>query len=227
MKISNLPLHSSWKTLLKDEFKKEYFHDLEEFLQTEYQQDQKIFPPKEYTFEALNQTPLDKVKVVIIGQDPYHGDNQAHGLSFSVNKEVKIPPSLRNIYKELEDDLNIKSPGHGNLEAWAKEGVLLLNNVLTVRKSQAGSHQKKGWELFTDKVIEVIDSHCENIVFILWGSGAQKKAKKVNTEKHFIIKSVHPSPLSSYRGFFGSKPFSKCNKYLEEKKINVINWTIK
>ncbi|WP_372652145.1 uracil-DNA glycosylase [Halobacteriovorax sp.] len=226
MKISNIPLHSSWKSLLKDEFKKEYFRDLEQFLSNEEDNKEIIFPSKNNIFEALNKTSLENVKVVLIGQDPYHGDDQAHGLSFSVQDGVKIPPSLRNIYKELNSDIGIETPDHGNLENWAKEGVLLLNDVLTVRKSQAGSHQKKGWEKFTDKIIEVIDQECENIVFFLWGSGAQKKAKKVNHNKHFIIKSVHPSPLSSYRGFFGSKPFSKCNEYLKKNGLSEINWEL-
>ncbi len=226
MNLTNIPLHSSWKILLKDEFKKEYFKNLESFLTQEEQNQEVIYPPKENIFEALNQTPLNKVRVVLIGQDPYHGEGQAHGLSFSVLEEVKIPPSLRNIYKEIADDLKLEIPLHGNLTSWAREGVLLLNDVLTVRKSEAASHQKKGWEIFTNKIIELVDSECENVVFILWGSGAQKKAKKVDTTKHFIIKSVHPSPLSSYRGFFGSKPFSQCNHYLRTNGLEEINWNI-
>lgn len=225
MNLSKIPLHSSWKNRISDEFQKDYIKKLTLFLESENQET--IFPPKEAIFEALNQTPLDKVKVVIIGQDPYHGESQAHGLSFSVPKEIKIPPSLRNIYKELQEDLGFTPPPHGNLESWARNGVLLLNNVLTVKKGEAGSHQKKGWELFTDKIIDVVNQDCEKVVFILWGSNAQKKGKKLDTNKHFIIKSVHPSPLSSYRGFFGSKPFSKCNQYLKENGIAEINWRIK
>ncbi|ATH08429.1 uracil-DNA glycosylase [Halobacteriovorax marinus] len=226
MKLTDIPLHSSWKSLLKDEFSKDYFKDLEEFLVNEFE-NQTIYPPREMIFHALNQTPLEKVRVVLIGQDPYHGEGQAHGLSFSVEKGIKIPPSLRNIYKELNDDLGVEIPEHGDLSKWAQEGVLLLNDVLTVQAKSAGSHQKKGWEKFTDRIIELIDQECENVVFFLWGSSAQKKARKVDTKKHLILKSVHPSPLSSYRGFFGSKPFSKTNHYLKEKRVQEIDWNLK
>ncbi|OUR99817.1 uracil-DNA glycosylase [Halobacteriovorax marinus] len=226
MKLSHIPLHSSWKTHLKDEFNKEYMLLLEDFLSAEADKGRTIFPKTSEIFEAFNQTPLNKVKVVIIGQDPYHGEDQAHGMSFSVNKGVKIPPSLRNIYKELESDLKLKTPEHGFLKKWAKQGVLLLNAVLTVQKSEAASHQKKGWETFTSKVIEILDENCEGLVFILWGGPAQKKAAKVNSSKHLILKSPHPSPLSSYRGFFGSKPFSKCNDYLRGIEKKEINWKI-
>ncbi|AYF45809.1 MULTISPECIES: uracil-DNA glycosylase [Halobacteriovorax] len=213
----------SWLTYLKDEFQKDYMRELSEFLNSE---DGEIFPKREEFFSALNLTPLEKVKVVILGQDPYHGEGQAHGLSFSVNKGVKIPPSLRNIYKELNEDLGVEVPEHGFLEEWAKEGVLLLNNCLSVRKAQAGSHQKKGWEKFTAKIIEVINEQCENVVFILWGSPAQKKGKNIDESKHLVLKSVHPSPLSSYRGFFGSKPFSKANAYLIENDLKPVSWEI-
>ncbi|WP_419172845.1 uracil-DNA glycosylase [Halobacteriovorax sp.] len=213
----------SWLTYLKDEFQKDYMRELSEFLNSE---DGEIFPKREELFSALNLTPLEKVKVVILGQDPYHGEGQAHGLSFSVNKGVKIPPSLRNIYKELNEDLGVEVPEHGFLEEWAKEGVLLLNNCLSVRKAQAGSHQKKGWEKFTAKIIEVINEQCENVVFILWGSPAQKKGKNIDESKHLVLKSVHPSPLSSYRGFFGSKPFSKANAYLIENDLKPVSWEI-
>jgi len=226
MKLSKIPLHSSWKVHLKDEFKKEYMLSLEEFLSSEIESGKDIYPRTSEFFEAFNQTPFDKVRVVIIGQDPYHGENQAHGMSFSVKKGNKIPPSLRNIYKELGTDLNILTPDHGFLKKWANEGVLLLNNVLTVQKGEAASHQKKGWEKFTDKVIEILDENCDGLVFILWGGPAQKKARKVDATKHLVLKSPHPSPLSSYRGFFGSKPFSKCNEYLRSQRTTEVNWQI-
>ncbi|EQC48891.1 uracil-DNA glycosylase [Bacteriovorax sp. BSW11_IV] len=219
-------LCQSWHQLLQDELNSDYFNQLTKFIDTEISSGQIIFPQSHDIFSALNLTPLEKVKVVILGQDPYHGDGQAHGLAFSVNRDIKIPPSLVNIYKELNSDLNLEIPRHGCLESWAKEGVLLLNNVLTVQKGMAGSHHKKGWEKFTDKIIEIINEKKENVVFILWGSPAQKKASKVNTEKHFVITSVHPSPLSSYRGFFGSKPFSKANDFLVQKSLKPINWNV-
>lgn len=219
-------LCQSWHQLLQDELNSDYFNQLTKFIDTEISSGQIIFPQPQDIFSALNLTPLEKVKVVILGQDPYHGDGQAHGLAFSVNRDIKIPPSLVNIYKELNSDLNLEIPRHGCLESWAKEGVLLLNNVLTVQKGMAGSHHKKGWEKFTDKIIEIINEKKENVVFILWGSPAQKKASKVSTEKHFVITSVHPSPLSSYRGFFGSKPFSKANDFLVQKSLKPINWNV-
>jgi uracil-DNA glycosylase len=223
--MSDLYLEKSWKDLLSDELKQAYFQELLGFLQEEDQNGQNVFPPKHQIFEALNLTPFSKVKVVILGQDPYHGNGQAHGLSFSVPRGVKPPPSLVNIYKELNSDLNIPIADHGCLETWAHQGVLLLNNVLTVREGAAASHQDKGWEKFTDKIIELINDKKEHVVFILWGSPAQKKAANINQHKHFVIKSVHPSPLSSYRGFFGSKPFSKCNAYLKAQGIQEIDWT--
>lgn len=218
-------IHPSWKNHLKKEFSKDYFIHLCQFLDS--QKNTIIYPKEEDVFNALNKTPLNNVKAVIIGQDPYHGENQAHGLSFSVQQDIKIPPSLKNIYKELNDDLNLDIPDHGNLNHWAQEGVLLLNNVLTVEAKKAGSHQKKGWEIFTDKIVEILNQECNHLVFILWGSPAQKKARNVNDKKHFIIKSPHPSPLSSYRGFFGSKPFSQANQYLRSQNINEIDWRIK
>jgi uracil-DNA glycosylase len=217
---------TSWKNLLKEEFQSPYFQTLEENLSTAYE-DKTIYPTKENIFTALNLTSFENLKVVILGQDPYHGPNQAHGLSFSVQKEIKIPPSLVNIYKELESDLNIKPPTHGFLESWAKKGVLLLNNQLTVEAGKPMSHKDIGWAKFTDKIIEIIDREKENIVFILWGAPAQKKASFVNPKKHLLLKSVHPSPLSSYRGFFGSRPFSQTNEYLISKDITPIDWTIK
>lgn len=218
-------LDKSWSSQLQRELKSPYMEELRQFLEKEYQ-DKNIFPPKEKIFEAFRLTPFDEVKVVIIGQDPYHGQGQAQGLCFSVNKEVKIPPSLVNIYKELADDMNLPVPSHGSLVQWARQGVLLLNTVLTVEEGKANSHHKKGWEKFTDKVIEVLNEKKENLVFILWGSPAQKKASKVDPKKHKILTSVHPSPLSFYRGFLGSKPFSQTNKYLEEINQKPINWEI-
>jgi uracil-DNA glycosylase len=222
----NLRLEKSWEKHLGDEFKKPYMASLVSFLEEEKAKGKTIYPSENHILEAFRLTPLDKVKVVIIGQDPYHGEGQAHGLCFSVNKNIKIPPSLVNIFKELKDDLNIDVPSHGFLESWAKQGVLLLNTVLTVEDGKAGSHHKKGWEKFTDKVIEVLNQEKENLVFILWGSPAHKKAAHVDEKKHLLLKSVHPSPLSVYRGFMGSKPFSQANAYLRKNKIQEIDWSI-
>jgi uracil-DNA glycosylase len=216
------PIDNSWKPFLDSEFQKDYMKDLLAYLQSEKNQGKTIYPDSEHIFEAFRLTPLDQVKVVILGQDPYHGSGQAHGLAFSVQKGVKTPPSLVNIFKELNSDLGVEIPEHGCLESWAKQGVLLLNNVLTVEDGKAGSHHKKGWEKFTDKVIEILNREKENIVFILWGSPAQSKAKQVDESRHLILKSVHPSPLSVYRGFMGSKPFSQANTYLKSK----IDWAI-
>lgn len=223
--MRDFKLEKSWKELLGSELKKPYMAELRTFLVQEIKAGKDIYPQYGDIFAALNLTPFDQVKVVILGQDPYHGPNQAHGLCFSVKAGVKTPPSLVNIFKELKDDLGILPPSHGCLDAWGKQGVLLLNNVLTVEDGKAGSHHLKGWEQFTDKIIELLNEKKENLVFILWGSPAQKKAQKVDPQKHFIIKSVHPSPLSSYRGFFGSKPFSKTNTYLNSKGIKPINWS--
>lgn len=200
--------------------------ELRSFLLREQKAGKQIYPPQDDIFAALNLTPFDQVKVVILGQDPYHGEGQAHGLCFSVQAGVKPPPSLVNIFKELKDDVAVSAPDHGNLSSWARQGVLLLNNVLTVEDGKAGSHHLKGWEQFTDKIIELLNEKKENLVFILWGSPAQKKAQKVDAKKHFIIKSVHPSPLSSYRGFFGSKPFSQTNTFLSSKGIKPIDWKL-
>lgn len=221
----NPEIESSWKELLIDEFNQDYFINLKKFL-LEEKQNNIIYPKGSDIFNAFNFTPFNKLKLVILGQDPYHGEGQAHGLCFSVPHGIKIPPSLVNIYKEMEGDLGIKSPQHGNLEKWAKQGVFLLNATLTVRKNQAGSHQNKGWEIFTDKVISLISEKSENIVFLLWGSYAQKKSTLIDAKKHLILKSVHPSPLSAYRGFFGCKHFSKSNDFLISKNIEPIDWTL-
>lgn len=199
---------------------------LKQFLQAEKSAGKQIFPRANHWFHALDSTPLTDVRVVILGQDPYHGPGQAHGLCFSVQKNVKIPPSLVNIYKELEDNMGIARPDHGNLEAWAKQGVLLLNAVLTVEAHLAGSHQGKGWEKFTDAVIDLVNQRSKPAVFILWGSYAQKKASFIDASKHLVLKSVHPSPLSAHRGFFGSKPFSQANQFLEQNGMTPIDWHV-
>ena len=209
---------------LKPEFVKEYFVKLTEFVESERAAHQ-VFPPAEEVFDALNLTPLNELKVLILGQDPYHNDGQAHGLCFSVRRGVKIPPSLRNIYKELESDAGLTSPDHGYLESWARQGILMLNTVLTVRAHQANSHRKKGWENFTDRIIEVVND-LPNVAFVLWGKPAQIKINLIDN-RHLIVKSAHPSPLSARNGFFGSKPFSKINRYLAELGKSEIDWQIK
>ncbi len=221
----NPQIEESWKEQLKDEFFKPYFHLLKEFLSDE-KKSYTVYPPGKQIFSAFEHTPFDKVKVVILGQDPYHGPGQAHGLCFSVPSGVPPPPSLINIFKELRTDLGIPFPGHGNLTHWADQGVLLLNATLTVRANHAGSHQKKGWESFTDKAIELLATKRSNLVFILWGNYAQQKCIMINPHKHLILKSVHPSPLSAARGFFGCKHFSKTNEYLLKNNIEPINWNI-
>ena len=226
MEIINLPIEKSWKKILHNEFRKEYFKILNEFILKEIKRGEIIYPPINLIFNAFNKTSFNNIKVVILGQDPYHGFGQSHGLCFSVPEGVKIPPSLRNIYKELSSDINFNIPNHGNLENWAKQGVLLLNATLTVRNSEAGSHQKKGWEIFTNNIINIISEQKQDIVFILWGNYAQGKQKLIDLSKHHIIKSVHPSPLSASRGFFGSKPFSKTNTFLKTKNIKEINWQL-
>jgi len=221
----NVKIENSWAKLLKEDFENDNFKNLKSFL-IEEKANHTVFPKGSHIFEAFNQTPLDNVKVVIIGQDPYHGDGQAHGLCFSVSKGIRIPPSLRNIYKELNSDIGINIPSHGDLSEWTKQGVLLLNSILTVRAHKASSHQKKGWEIFTDSAIKKISDNKKHCVFILWGNFAQKKAILIDESKHLIIKSVHPSPLSAYGGFFGSKPFSKTNEYFISKDIEPVNWNI-
>lgn len=219
----DVKIEPSWKAVLKEEFEKPYFKALVNFVKSEYKT-QTVYPPGNRIFSAFDFTPFDEVKVIIIGQDPYHGPNQANGLSFSVADGVRHPPSLQNIFKELNNDLGAPIPVSGNLERWAKQGVLLLNATLTVRASQAGSHQNKGWETFTATVIQKLSDKKENLVFILWGAYAQKKGSVIDVSKHHIIKSTHPSPFSVHNGFFGSKPFSKTNEYLKKHKISEIIW---
>lgn len=225
MKQVNPQIDESWKSVLAEEFQMGYFSELKSFLLKEKQK-YTLYPPGNKIFAAFNNTPFNQVKVVILGQDPYHGPGQAHGLCFSVPKGITPPPSLKNIFKELHSDLGVPVPKHGNLEKWSQQGVLLLNATLTVRKHQAGSHQKKGWEKFTDKVIQYLSEKRENLVFILWGSYAIKKSEIINTSKHLVLKSVHPSPLSAARGFFGCNHFSKTNQYLTQNNIEPIDWSI-
>ena len=224
---SKVNLDPEWMNFLEDEFEKPYMKNLKVFLKEEIDQGKNIFPSGKKIFSALNLTPFSKVKVVIIGQDPYHGVGQAHGLSFSVQPGIPIPPSLANIYKEMKVDLNIEQPNHGFLEAWARQGVLLLNAVLTVEQGKAGSHQKKGWEKFTDRIIETLNSGRDHLVFILWGSYAQKKGAIVDRNKHLVLESPHPSPLAAYRGFFGTRPFSQANRYLVSFDQSPIDWQLK
>jgi len=218
-------IHESWKKILKEEFDKDYFFELKKFL-VEEKNKYKIYPPGKFIFKAFNSTPFDKVKVVILGQDPYHGAGQAHGLCFSVPFGVKPPPSLVNIFKEINSDLGLPVPNHGNLEHWATQGVLLINATLTVRANQAGSHQKKGWETFTDSVISNISRQREKVVFLLWGRYAGNKSSLVDENKHLVLKAPHPSPLSAYAGFFGCRHFSKTNEYLQANGATPIDWNI-
>lgn len=219
----NPQIEESWLEALREEFNSEYFTSLKDFLKQE-KKSYTIYPPGNKMFTAFNLCPLPLVKVVIIGQDPYHGPGQAHGLSFSVPDGIAVPPSLRNIYKELNNDLGLEKPPTGNLEKWAEQGVLLLNATLTVRDSQAGSHQGKGWETFTNKVIKTISDLRAGIVFLLWGKFAQDKQVLIDTNKHFVLKSTHPSPLSAHRGFLGCGHFSKTNQILKENGIEEIDW---
>lgn len=218
-------IENSWKQELSEEFQSEYFIELKSFL-LEEKKKFIIYPPGSEIFAAFNYTPFDKVKVVILGQDPYHGPGQANGLCFSVKSGISKPPSLQNIFKELHADLGIPISLNGNLENWAKQGVLLLNATLTVRANQAGSHQNKGWENFTDTAIKQLSDKRQQIVFILWGNFAQAKQYLIDPLKHLIIKSAHPSPFSAERGFFGSKPFSKCNAYLKDNGLGEIDWRL-
>jgi len=216
-------IEQSWKTKLNHEFESDYFIKLSAFVKSEYQSGP-VYPPGSLIFNAFNMCPFQSVKAVIIGQDPYHGPGQAHGLCFSVRDDVGFPPSLVNIFKEIKMDLGIPRPESGNLERWASQGVLLLNATLTVRAHLAGSHQKKGWEQFTDSVISTLNRDKSNLVFFLWGAYAQKKGEAIDRSRHLVLESVHPSPLSASRGFFGNKHFSKCNQYLEEHGIETIDW---
>ena len=216
-------IEESWKQRLKAEFEKEYFLRLVDFVKEEYRT-RTIYPPGSLIFNAFNLCPFDKVKAVIIGQDPYHGPGQAHGLCFSVRDGVPFPPSLVNIFKEIHDDLGIPVPKSGNLERWARQGVLLLNAILTVRANQAGSHQGKGWEQFTDAVIKILNEEKNNLVFFLWGAYAQNKGAVIDKTRHLVLESVHPSPLSAAKGFFGNRHFSKCNEYLTMHGIEPVKW---
>lgn len=220
---TNPIIHESWKEALRAEFAHPYMDELRAFL-VEEKKHYTIFPQGSQIFNAFNSTPFDAVKVVILGQDPYHGAGQAHGLSFSVQQGIPLPPSLQNIFKELVDDIGCTYPKSGDLSHWAREGVLLLNTLLTVRLGEPFSHKDRGWERFTDQVIRTLSAQREHIVFILWGAPAGKKATLIDETKHLILKAPHPSPLSSYRGFFGSKPFSKSNRYLEQFGIKPIEW---
>ena len=222
--MSKIKLHPSWLKHLEKDFESDYMKDLKSFLKSEYEKKKVIYPQKSEYFRALDLTPVEQVKVVILGQDPYHGPGQAHGLCFSVQQGVRFPPSLMNIYKERQSDLNFPIPESGDLTRWGEQGVLLLNSVLTVEKEKAASHQGQGWERFTDRVISIVNEQCPHVVFILWGSYAQKKAAFVDRSRHLVLESAHPSPLSSYRGFFGSKPFSKANAFLVSKGLTPVNW---
>ena len=222
--MSQIQIEPGWRLALLDEFEKPYMVQLKKFLKSELDKKKRIFPkPSEY-FAAFNETPIENVRVVIIGQDPYHGEGQAHGLCFSVKENVKVPPSLLNIYKEIHRDLGMPIPQSGDLTHWARQGVLLLNATLSVEAGKAGSHQKKGWETFTDRVIEVLSEQGQDIVFVLWGSYAQKKGEIIDRTKHIVLESSHPSPLSAHRGFLGCGHFSKINQFLQQKGQDPIEW---
>lgn len=221
--MKNVDIEPSWHEKLMAEFEKPYFEMLTQFVRAEYANGL-CFPPGKLIFNAFNQCPFDNVKVVLIGQDPYHEPGQAQGLCFSVGDGVKFPPSLRNIFTEIQSDLGVAVPDSGDLTRWAKQGVLLLNATLTVRAHAAGSHQNKGWETFTDAVICAVSEGRDNVVFMLWGSYAQSKAKLIDSTRHCVLKSAHPSPLSAYRGFFGNHHFSICNQYLQQHGLDAINW---
>ncbi len=216
-------IEPSWKKALSAEFKKPYFTKLTNFVRNEYESET-VYPPSKFMFQAFEFCPFDKVKVVILGQDPYHGPSQANGLCFSVNEKISIPPSLKNIYKEISNDLEASPPSTGNLTDWAEQGILLLNATLTVRANTPGSHQNQGWEEFTDAVIQALSDKKENLVFLLWGKYAQEKGAKINKEKHLVLTAAHPSPFSAYHGFFGCKHFSKTNEYLKKHMKKEIKW---
>jgi len=221
-----IQLHESWLSRLQDEFDQDYMHALREFLLTRKQHRAIIYPPGKQIFNALDSTPFDQVRVVILGQDPYHGPGQAHGLCFSVQPGVKVPPSLLNIYREIESDLGIAPPRHGYLQSWAEQGVLLLNAVLTVERGQAGSHQGKGWERFTDSVVQLLNEEREGLVFMLWGNYARQKGTVINRNKHLVLNAPHPSPLSAHQGFLGCRHFSQANQYLEVHGQKPIDWSV-
>lgn len=224
-KNTGVKIEFSWENRLINEFEKDYFKDLNSFLKKE-RSHHEIYPPQNSIFKAFELTPFDDVKVVIIGQDPYHGQNQAHGLCFSVQDGIKLPPSLKNIFKELKTDLGIEPSNNGNLDHWAKQGVLLLNATLTVRKDEAGSHQKKGWEIFTNEVIQTLSNEKIGIVFLLWGKYAQEKGAIIDDKKHYVLKSAHPSPFSARNGFFGCKHFSRTNELLIDQGKSPIDWSL-
>ena len=223
---NTVKLEPSWLNVLGREFDQPYMQQLREFLLQQKGAGRVIYPPSSQWFSAFNSTPFDQVRVVILGQDPYHGPNQAHGLCFSVMRGVKVPPSLMNIYKELQDDLAVQPPSHGCLTSWAEQGVLLLNATLTVEQANAGAHQGKGWERFTDQAIRALNDQRDGIVFLLWGSYAQKKGAFIDQSRHLVLKSVHPSPLSAYRGFLGCKHFSTANNYLQQRGQPAIDWQL-
>ena len=223
----DIQLEESWLNLLKPQFEQEYMLSLRKFLMTRKQHRAVIYPPGPQIFNALNSTPFEQVRVVILGQDPYHGPGQAHGLCFSVMPGVKTPPSLANIYREIQSDLGIDMPHHGYLQSWAKQGVLLLNAVLTVERGQAGSHQGKGWETFTDEVVRLLNDKTQGLVFMLWGSYAMKKGSMIDRKRHLVLTAPHPSPLSAHRGFLGCKHFSAANDYLEKQHKQPIDWSVK
>lgn len=226
IELSASLLPKDWQDLLKDEFDQAYMESLQSFLMAEQDQGKTIYPPADQIFTALNLTPVNNVKVVILGQDPYHGPSQAHGLSFSVPAAIsKLPPSLKNIYKELYADLGIPVSTSGDLTRWARQGVLLLNAMLTVEAKNAGSHQKRGWEEFTNRIIQLLSERCDGLVFVLWGAYAQKKSALIDDGKHLVLKGIHPSPLSAHRGFFGSRPFSLINQYLSNNSKGGIDWS--
>jgi uracil-DNA glycosylase len=224
--MRKVQLHDSWLSRLDDQFQQEYMQNLRDFLLTRKKHQAVIYPPGAQIFNALNATPFDQVRVVILGQDPYHGPGQAHGLCFSVQPGVKVPPSLANIYREIEADLGIGPPHHGYLQSWAEQGVLLLNAVLTVERGQAGSHQGKGWGTFTDVIVRLLNDEREGLVFMLWGSYAMKKGAVIERRKHFVLKAPHPSPLSAHRGFLGCRHFSSANDYLQQHQHSPIDWSV-
>ena len=224
--MRKIQLHESWLNRLNDQFDQPYMAKLRDFLITRKEHNSVIFPPGAEIFNALNSTHFDDVRVVILGQDPYHGPGQAHGLCFSVLPGVRIPPSLANIYREIESDLGIAKPAHGYLQSWADQGVLLLNSVLTVERGQAGSHQGKGWEQFTETIVQLLNDHRQGLVFMLWGSYAMKKGAVINQKKHLVLKAPHPSPLSAHRGFLGCQHFSSANQYLKKQQSLPIDWSV-